>query len=48
VMDPEYIPVWINKPVPALEDRKPLELIARGQYRRVAQLVSALEEPVAA
>jgi hypothetical protein len=48
VMDPEYIPVWINKPVPALDDRKPLELIARGQYRRVAQVVSALEEPVAA
>lgn len=48
VMDPEYIPVWINKPIPALDDRKPLELIARGQYRRVAQLVSALEEPVAA
>jgi hypothetical protein len=48
VMDPEYIPVWINKPIPALDDRKPLELIARGQYRRVAQVVSALEEPVAA
>jgi hypothetical protein len=48
VMDPEYIPVWINKPIPALDDRKPLELIARGQYRRVAQVVSALEEPAAA
>jgi hypothetical protein len=32
----------------ALDDRKPLELIARGQYRRVAQVVSALEEPAAA
>jgi hypothetical protein len=47
VMDSEYIPVWINKPIPSLDDRKPLELIARGQYRRVAQVVSALEEPVA-
>jgi uncharacterized protein (DUF2384 family) len=47
VMDPEYIPVWMNKPVPALDDRKPIELISRGEYLRVARIVSALEEPVA-
>jgi hypothetical protein len=48
VMDPEHISLWINTPIPALGERKPLELIARGQYRRVAQVASALEEPVAA
>jgi hypothetical protein len=44
VMDPSYIAVWLRKPVPALDDDKPLEVIARGEYRRVAKLVSALEE----
>lgn len=47
VMDPEYIPVWMNKPVPALDDRKPLELISEGEYLQVARIVSALEEPIA-
>jgi Protein of unknown function (DUF2384) len=44
VMDPSYIAVWLRKPVPALDDDKPLEVIARGDYRRVAKLVSALAE----
>jgi uncharacterized protein (DUF2384 family) len=47
VMEAEYIPVWLNKPIPLLDDEKPLELIARGEHRRVAEAVSALEEPVA-
>lgn len=41
----DYIPVWLNKPVPALDDRKPLELLAAGEYRRVARLISELEAP---
>jgi uncharacterized protein (DUF2384 family) len=45
VIDPEYIPVWLSKPIEALDDRKPLELIARGRARRVAQVVSELESP---
>gem|GEM_PF-5690684 len=36
VMDPEHIPVWMNKPAPALDDRKPIELISGGEYLRVA------------
>lgn len=44
VMDPSYIPVWLRKPVPALDDDKPLEVIGRGEYRRVSKIVSALEE----
>lgn len=45
VMDPECIPVWMNRPVRALDDRKPLELISGGEYLRVARIVSALEDP---
>jgi len=44
VMDPSYIAIWLRKPVPALDDDKPLEVIGRGDYRQVAKLVSALEE----
>lgn len=44
VMDPSYIAVWLRKPVAALDDDKPLEVIGRGEYRRVARIVSALEE----
>ena len=44
VIDPSYIAVWLRKPVPALGDDKPLEVIGRGDYRRVAKLISALEE----
>ena len=45
IIHPEYIPVWMSKPIEALDDRKPLKLIARGQARKVAQLVSGLESP---
>lgn len=43
LMEPDYIAIWLRKPVPALGDRKPLDLIGRGQYRRVARLISELE-----
>ncbi len=45
VMRADYIPVWLSKPVAALDDDKPLELIASGEYRRVARLVGELEYP---
>lgn len=48
VIDGRYIPVWLVKPVEALGDRTPAELIASGHVRRVARLVSALESPGAA
>jgi hypothetical protein len=48
VMEPDYIPVWLTKPLEALDHQKPIELIARGDYARVARLVSSLEEPGAA
>lgn len=45
VMQPEYIPVWLNRPLEALDDDKPVELLARGEYRRVAKLIAELEYP---
>jgi len=45
VLRPSYIPVWMNKPIPALDDDKPIDRIAQGDYRAVAQLISGLEDP---
>lgn len=44
VMEPSYIPVWLRKPNVALDDEKPLDLLARGRYREVAKAVSSLED----
>jgi len=44
-MEPDHIPVWFTKPLEALDDEKPLDLIAGGDYVRVARLVSGLGEP---
>ncbi|MHB8452351.1 MAG: hypothetical protein ACYDAQ_18155 [Mycobacteriales bacterium] len=48
VVDTPYIPVWMLKPLEALDDRTPTELIAAGEARAVARLVSGLESPGAA
>lgn len=48
VMRPDYIPIWLRRPIPALDDDKPLDVLATGQYRRVAELISGLEDPGAA
>ncbi len=45
IVDAAYIPVWLLRPIEALDDQKPLELIARGRARRVARVVSELESP---
>jgi len=45
VMRPEYIPVWMTKPIEALDDEKPIDLIRHGEFRRVARIVSELEDP---
>ena len=45
VMDSDYIAVWLNRPLQALDDDKPVELLARGDYRRVARLIAELEYP---
>lgn len=43
VMDPDYIPVWMRKPVGLLDDDKPLDVIAAGDYRRVSRVIASLE-----
>jgi transcriptional regulator with XRE-family HTH domain len=45
VMPKEYIPVWLSKPLEALNEKKPLDLIAVGDYRRLAEVVSGIEDP---
>jgi len=45
VMPKEYIPVWLSKPIAALDEKKPLELIAVGDYRRLAEVISGIEDP---
>jgi uncharacterized protein (DUF2384 family) len=45
VVGPESIAVWLFRPVIALDDEKPIELIARGEYRRVAKLIAEIEYP---
>ena len=45
VMRPEYVPVWLRKPVPLLDDDKPLDVIAAGEYRRVSRVLAGLESP---
>src|SRR3954453_2320078 len=42
---PEYVPGWLRKPVPLLDDDKPLDVIATGDYRRVSRLLAGLESP---
>jgi hypothetical protein len=38
-------PCWLPKPAPALHDEKPIDLLARGEWRPVARLISGLESP---
>jgi len=45
VVRPESIAVWLYRPILALDDEKPIELIARGEYRRVAKLIAEIEYP---
>lgn len=45
VMRPQHISVWLTEPIEALDFNKPIDVIARGDYPRVARLISALEDP---
>jgi len=45
VMERDYISVWLRKPIPMLDEDKPLDLIGQGEYRRVAKVISGLEDP---
>jgi hypothetical protein len=45
VVRPDAISVCLNRPVLALDDQKPIELIALGQYKQVARLIAEIEYP---
>jgi uncharacterized protein (DUF2384 family) len=45
VMRGEYIPIWLQRPVPVLQNEKPIELLARGEYHPVADVIADLEYP---
>lgn len=40
VMRPDYIPVWLHKPIAALDDDQPLDVLARGEYRWLSVLIA--------
>ncbi|MEO8468306.1 MAG: hypothetical protein ABI573_01415 [Chloroflexota bacterium] len=42
-MDEAYVPLWLNKPISALGDERPLIAIRKGRYREVSKLVAELE-----
>lgn len=44
VMDTNYIPTWLIKPLARLDDRRPVDAIREGDYRSVSRLVAALED----
>lgn len=43
VMDPGYVPIWLNKPVRSLDNERPIDLIRRGQSAAVLRVVTQLE-----
>lgn len=45
VMQADYIPVWLNKPVRRLEHRAPADVLASGGYEQVSGAIGELEYP---
>jgi len=45
VMQADYIPVWLNKPIPRLEHRAPADVLAAGGYEQVSGAIGELEYP---
>lgn len=43
VMDPDYVAIWLQKPLPALDDEPPLDALSNGKYKQVSRLVAELE-----
>ena len=41
-MRPEYVPLWLNKPLPALGDETPVVALGQGRYKEVSKLVAEL------
>jgi transcriptional regulator with XRE-family HTH domain len=45
VLEHEYIPVWLNRPLAALDHRKPIDVLAAGGYDEISRIVAGLEAP---
>jgi hypothetical protein len=45
LMRPEYVPLWLNKPVARLGHRAPADVLADGDYDEVSGAVGELEYP---
>ena len=43
IMDDDQVCLWLQKPLPALDDDSPLDSLAGGRYRDVSRLVAELE-----
>jgi uncharacterized protein (DUF2384 family) len=39
------VPVWLNRPLAALDHRKPIDVLAGGGYEELSRLIAALESP---
>jgi uncharacterized protein (DUF2384 family) len=48
VLREEPARLWLRSPIPALDYEKPIDLIERGEYRRVIGAILALAEGVTA
>lgn len=47
VIGRDYIPIWMIKPIPLLNDLKPVEVIGAGRYLDVARVISGMETQIA-
>jgi len=45
VLEHEYIPVWLNRPLVALGHRKSIDVLAGGGYDELSRIVAGLEAP---
>jgi uncharacterized protein (DUF2384 family) len=45
VLEADYVPVWLNRPLTALGHRKPIDVLADGGYEELSRMVAALESP---
>jgi hypothetical protein len=43
VMTPDHVAIWLAKPLAPLDDERPIDRIAAGDYRSVSRLVAELE-----
>ena len=43
VMASDHVALWLQKPLPALGDERPIDAIADGRYRAVSRIVAELE-----